>query len=353
MPRCIPAMWLLLSVTAACTSEGSFHGDHPGNGSHGRTAAAAGLAEPDLTQMMPPSHGEATSWSFPAGEHVAGTGPCVGVTLSSVLEQIRSGFAQVRGIRRFRSLGPSGVTMNAGAPVPLTEPSPVPMDRSAFVLGLMDVRSFGAVFFQGERCRGDRCEDRQYWYFETDEQCRPLWVGYHRATDKAGGRYGICVDAIGGPLWHFPGNPTPRQRCDADWSAQDISGTRRAFSIDPHGSCSTIQASIVPIELTVTQGADRAFGAVTLTGSGIPFIDGRTFHGSVERQAFSNSTNETTTGACPVRRDIKIRLDFEEGPSLNAVPGGFGLVDILEQSLGACAQGAGPCAASLHLIKGT
>ena len=318
-----------------------------------RTAAVAGFAEPDLTQMMPPSHGEAIAWGFPAGEHVAGAGPCVGVTLSSVLEQIRSGFAQVRDIRMFRSAGPGGVTMNAGAPVPLAEPASVPMDRSTFVLGLMDVKSFGAVFFQGERCRGDRCEDRQYWYFETDEQCRPRWVGHHRATDKTGGRYGTCVDVVGRSLWHLPSNPAPRQRCDADWSAQDISGTRRAFSIDPLGSCSTIQASIAPIELTVTQGADRAFGTVTLTGSGIPFIDGRTFEGSVERQAFTSSTNEITTGACPVRRDIKMRLDFEDGPSLNAIPGGFGLVDISEQPLGACTQGGGACTASLHLIKGT
>lgn len=335
MTRCIRVMSLLLSVTAACAPDGPIPD------------------ESDLTQMMPPAHGEATTWGFPVGEDVAGGGACVGVTLSSVLEQIRSGFGPVRDIRMFRSVGPVGVTMNAGAPVPLAQPVPVPMDRSAFVLGLMDGQSFGAVFFQGERCLGDRCEDRQYWYFETNEQCRPRWVGYHRATDKKGGRYGTCVDSVGGPLWHFPAIPAPRQRCDADWSAQDISGTRRAFSIDPLGSCSTIQSSIVPIELTVTQGADRAVGTVTLKGSGIAFIDGRTFQGSVERQAFTSSTNETTTGACPVRRDIKILLDFEDGPSVNGVPGGFGLVDISEQALGACNQGAGACAASLHLIKGS
>ncbi len=318
----------------------------------GTAPPAVAAAQPALTEPAQPVHPDAKSWAFPDGEGITGTGPCVGVTLSSVLDSIRRDYADVAHIRDFRSLGPRSAPMSAGPGMPVAEPPPVATEKAAHVLGLIDERSFGAVFFSGERCRGDRCEDRQYWYFETGDECRPRWVGHHRATDKAGGRHGTCIEVAGAPLWRIPGHPSARERCDADWSPQDISGTRKAFSLDPGGTCSVLNETVIPVELTIAQGSDRARATVTFSGTGIPFVDGRAFPGKVERQAFTATINETTNGACSAGREIKINLDFEDGPSINAIPGGFGLVDIKEAIVGSCPQGGGGCSGSLHLIRG-
>ena len=342
------ATWLPILLVAACGAEMPGEPSDP-RGTERRAAPAAVGPAPDLGQLVPPAHGDTVPWGFPAGENVLGNGPCAAVTLASVLGQIRAEVGDVRDIQSFRPSGPRGVMMDAGQATPAgVTPAPA-TEKSTYVVGFMDDRSFGAAFFRGDRCRGDRCEDRQYWYFETDEQCRPRWVGQHRAIDRPGGRYGTCVDATGSSLWHFPGNPAARQRCDADWSPRDISGTRRALSLDPTGTCSGKRGTFVPVDVTITQGADRANALVTLHGTGIAFVDGRAFPGKVERQSFAARITETTTGPCPVQRELLINLDFE-APGLNGLPGGFGVVDITEAPAGPCDTGPKGCGASLHLI---
>lgn len=320
------------------------------SGAEGLASPAAASPAPDLRKLGEPTHANDAAWAFPESVDVKGNGPCANVTLGSVLDAIRAGVEEVREIQTFRSLAPNGA-MNAGPATPVAEPPPATEKRS-YVVGYVDDRSFGAIFFSGQRCGGNSCDDRRYWYYETDDSCRPRWVGHFRTTDRPGGRSGTCVEVTGAPLWRFPGVPAARQRCDADWSPQDISGTRRAFSIDPLGTCSTIKESIVPVTVTIAQAADRANAVVTLHGTGIPFVDGRGFPGQVERQAFNATIDETTTGTCPVRRKFEIRLDFEEGPSINAIPGGFGLVDVTENAAGPCAARPSGCGASLHLIRG-
>jgi mannose-1-phosphate guanylyltransferase len=46
----------------------------------------------------------------------------------------------------------------------------------------------------------------------------------------------------------------------------------------------------------------------------------------------------------------KFDLDFE-GPSINGLPGGFGLIDVTEKPLAPCATPTAGCTTSLHLIR--
>jgi hypothetical protein len=295
-----------------------------------------------------PVHRTAEAWTFPESPSVAGQGECAGVTLASVLEAIRRDFADVADIGTFRAWGPRGVVMNPGLPVAEGSPVMAGTETSSFVVGLMDARSFGAVFFRGARCRGDLCEDRAYWYFETAAGCRPALVGQHRVVQKAGGRFGTCLDVTGAPLWSFPGEPVARQRSDADWSAQDISKTWPAYSLrGPDGTCSTHEA-IVPVDVTITQERDLARARVVVRGTGLAFLDGRDLGGTVERQSLEGMVEETTAEPCAVHRTIRVRLDFEENN--NGLPGGFGLIDIDEQRTGTCPAAEGACWTSLHLM---
>jgi hypothetical protein len=108
---------------------------------------------------------------------------------------------------------------------------------------------------------------------------------------------------------------------------------------------------VVPIVLSITQGVDLGVAALSLSGTGIPFVDGRSFAGKVERRLLTSRTDETVAGDCPVRRRIDISLDFEE-PTNNGLPGGFGMLEITSDVPSGCSPPAGTaCRSSAHIVK--
>jgi hypothetical protein len=304
-------------------------------------------AEPVAPDPPAPVPGAAVSWSHPDSPAVIGQGECQGVSLASVLDSIRGQFGEVGDIQSYRGFGPQGVVLNAGMPVAQGSSPPPATGTSSFVVGLASDRSFGAIFFRGARCRGDLCDEREYWYFETATQCRPRAAGHLRITRQPGGRFGTCLDVTGAPLWSFPAAPGARERCDADWAAQDISKNWLAYSLRPATEACAGEA-IVPIEVAITQERDLAVARVVVRGSGIPYLDGREVRGKVERQRLEAFFEETTQEACAAHRSIRFSLDFEE--SNNGFPNGFGLVDVGEKFMGTCPASAAGCSASLHLI---
>lgn len=304
----------------------------------------------DLNQTTP-HHVDATAWKFLLDSaNGPGPGDCASTTLANTLDVIRDRFADVRQIREFRPSGPRGVTLNAGPATRVGDAVPPADGTSSFVTAKMDEHSFGVTFFRGERCRGDQCLDREFWYFETGANCQPRWVGHHHAVDQIGGLHGTCVDVEGKALWGFPAVLSPRSRCDADWSAQNISGTRKALSLDPGGTCGSKDGAFVPVEITIRQGTDLSKGEISVNGTGIPFFEGRYFSGTVERQGLTADIDEPLANACGASRQFKIRIDLEE-PSINGLPGGFGFIDISDTVTRSCPNGPSGCRASLHFIR--
>jgi hypothetical protein len=338
---CLRSLALMLAASTGCMGEG-LKTDSPKGGD----------ARETLTQIVSPSHLDSQPWAFVPANAVGG-GPCAATTVAELLDQIRDGFADVQDITNLKAPGPVGITVVAG-PVAREGTSPPAVGTASYIIALQDERSLAAIFFRGAGCSGENCQDRRYWFFETGDGCRPRWVGYNRAVDRAGGNHGACVDFEGTSVWSTPGDPEPRRRCDADWSPQNISGTRRAASIDPFGCGQTDHpgpVQVVPIVLSITQEADLGLAALTLSITGIPFVDGRSFVGKVERQSFTSSTDETVAGDCPVRRRIDIGLDFEE-PTNVGLPGGFGVVEITSDVPIGCSPTFGTsCRSSMHLVK--
>lgn len=70
----------------------------------------------------------------------------------------------------------------------------------------------------------------------------------------------------------------------------------------------------------------------------------------VERQSFTADVETNSDGPCSAQRRVKITLDFE-GPSIDGVPAGFGLMDISAASCATAPNEATGCQASLHFIR--
>jgi hypothetical protein len=313
----------------------------------GRGMATSSQTDPGTP--VPAADPRQRDWGFPDSTATTGAGACTGTTVGGFLDSIRRAFPEVRDIQSFRSTGPRGAPASAGAPVRAGEQPPPSTGTSEYVTALMDDRSFGAIFFRGNRCRADLCEEREYWYFDSDAACGPQRAGHHRVVEQAGGRLGTCFEVFGEPLWNVPGSTDARHRCDADWSPQDISGTVRAWSLTAGPTCGKTEA-IVPVDLTIIQDLDPASASIVVSGTGISSLDGRAFRGKVERRRFTASLDETSAGNCPAKRQFTFNIDFE-GPSINGIPGGFGLVDVTEQTIAACPNPAPGCSASLHLVR--
>jgi hypothetical protein len=323
------------TTAGAVTAAG---GDLPGN------AVPASLAP--LTDMVAPVHGATVPWAFLDSAAVHGRGACSGVSFDGVLATIRAGFPAVRDIVKFQSAGPR----DAGPARPAGTPLPEPTAVDASVFGLADERGFAAIFTRYERCSGQNCKDATTWYFETDEACRPRWVGQYssregsRAIDPT-----RCFEITGAPLWGMPAALDPRDRCDADWSPRDVSGRHDLLALAPSRACGGPGVAFVPLALMVTQDADLAHASVVVEGSGVALLEGHAFALPVVRERLQGSFDrQVVEGACTRTGKIVFQLDFE-GANIG-LPNGIGLIDVTETVSGDCAV-ASSCAASLHLIR--
>jgi hypothetical protein len=192
------------------------------------------------------------------------------------------------------------------------------MGLASFYTGFMDDDGFGLVFFRGERCVGESCEDSWYHYFETRAGCEPWPLGHHRRVRRPGGRAGTCWDIEGELRWGLPGALDERERCDTDWSARNISGTYDVITADAHD----LSTGLLPARITFAQGKDLARATLTVSGSSSPFLNDTPFAGDVERRRFSAKIDEPLTSPCRGRRRATISFDFESFAFT------FGIIDL-------------------------
>jgi hypothetical protein len=306
---------------------------------------AAGSQGPTLSRLEAPQHPDAEPWAFPNSDMAAAPGPCAAFTIQSLAAQIRSRFPAVQSIDTFRMLGPDGPAMDVGPGTLAGEPPPPAVMTDSYFSGLLDAQSVGIVFYQGVTCRGQSCEDQTYWYFETASDCAPRWVGqYHQVLR------GTCLDASGSALWNLPATLDPRQLCNADWSPRPIGGVRAATLLGiGMDTCGGTAMNLAPTELAISQSADLQSATVTVSGTGIPALDGRPFVGDVKRERVEIHVTDDLPGPCAATRQFSVTVDFE-GSRNFPVAGAFAGIDVMDTVSAGCTRTDATCVASMFLL---
>jgi hypothetical protein len=268
------------------------------------------------------------------------------MTIGGLADQIRRAFPDVQGIDTFRTSGPLAAPLDAGPGTAVGAPLAPALMTDSYFTALADDHLLGVIFYLGQTCRGQNCEDQRYWYFETDDTCAPRWVGDYHQTQRD-----TCYDASGDALWDIPAALDPRQRCDADWSPRPIAGQRTATSLgigaDTCGG--TAGPPQMGVQLQLSQSPDLGSATAVLRDTGIPALDGRAFTGTVKRKRLEIQTTEDLPGACPASRSFKITVDFE-GSNNFPIPGAFAGIDIVDTRASGCTRADATCATFLFLL---
>lgn len=108
----------------------------------------------------------------------AGTGPCAGKTVRSLIDQIGAADPTF-----------SGLPLYGGADS---------TDRGAVYAFARGEVGFSLVFKYGSGDCPSGCIDHEYWYFQTDADCVPRQVGHYFQQSSR---------ACGTPMWGVPANP--------------------------------------------------------------------------------------------------------------------------------------------------
>lgn len=279
--------------------------------------------------MSEPTHPDSVTWAFVGSPDIEGTGACGGVTARSVLQTIWTAFPDLADIDTVQPIDPTGIPVfNAGPAQPANEPAFLG-GTDEHILVLMDGGTFAFVFVRGSRCSGQSCLDSQRWYFETDDDCSPRWVGYYQEIQRDG-----CVDVSGDPLWGLPGARSLRSICGADLSPRDISGEYPVTLLMAFTAtlCDGSPVDgVVPATLAITQTADLATASAEVRDSGIPLIDDVSLSGNVEYTSFEATVETPREGSCSITRQYAFQFEGEANDAFGGLF--FAILDVTE-SLG-------------------
>jgi hypothetical protein len=120
-----------------------------------------------------------------------GRGTCAGVTAANVVAAMRGAHPELADIPSTREPGVGG-------------------DQSFVFSYLRDDGSFALIVKRGDGDCVSGCISKEYWYFDTDEMCKPRQVGhYNDAFNDAGNCYAIT----GEPMWDVPSKADPAYVC--------------------------------------------------------------------------------------------------------------------------------------------
>lgn len=192
----VPVLGLAFSLLAGC---GGAAAD-----SLGRDASADGVVDGAAPTDAPRSdanlgtHDSAIANGAAPGRYLttakaAGAGACVGKTLADVIAAIHvlePSLADIVAI-----YAPAGGTGDG---------------RFIYAYARAD-GGFDVVFKRGKGDCAAGCTDNEYFYFSTDEACRPKKVGHYRAA--WGADSGACPQVEGEPMWNHPPTADSLQVC--------------------------------------------------------------------------------------------------------------------------------------------
>jgi hypothetical protein len=327
-----------LSLLAGCGSSGSpaggtsisgaAGGSSPADGGPGDAAAMGAAGSTGTTSPTVVAGGAATNGTaaIPAanatapGKYVTasttpGAGPCTGVTLASLLEQIRAANPTLADITTVYNPAP---TASGG-------------DGSFIYPYARADGGFDIVFKRGLGDCPAGCTDNAYQYFATDAACAPVAVGHYHAT------WGTqnCLTVDGTPMWNHPPPPDPLTVCGQDNTPRDLRGTYLLHASGQRQPCSATPAKAATIDTTVSllieqDAKDLASGFVTFSGTGHALVDGVRLPARFQRRRFDAALQSSNLpSACPREQSVTSRYDFE-----NYQPGG---IEVTESGNDACA----------------
>jgi hypothetical protein len=225
-----------------------------------------------------------------------GAGECAGVALSEVIAVIRE-------------LRPDLVDV-----VKLYEPDPERVGDGSFIYAFRRADGgFAVVFKRGGGDCPAGCTINDYWYFETSAACAVAEIGEaHRDFEH-------CMEPDQLPRWGIPRAAQPSEICDADLSAQDISGNYELIACGHVNACwdgkapseSTPLPSPLPLRIR-QDPEDLSHGTVMLDGTGEPLLDGHVFDATFERRSFRVMAEYTNLPAtCVEQWSLQLEYDLE------------------------------------------
>lgn len=229
-----------------------------------------------------------------------GGGVCAEHTLSEVLAAVHELRPDLADIRRLYT---PDVELGVGGDVP-----------DGDVVGNVHAfqRPDGGFALVLQRGSGDcpsGCIVRDYWYFETSDDCGVALVGESH-------RNGECMEPDQLPRWGVPAAARPQDICGADLAPQDVSGTYSVTTCGQHLTCeNSSREQPLPVTLTmrVQQDPDNlAQGTVSFDGTGLDSFDRQLFDATFERRAFTvNAQRSQEPSTCVEDWSFSLQYDLD------------------------------------------
>jgi len=280
------------SSDAASSTNDAHASDGAANDASG--AAGAGAEDPNVvTGGMTVATAPGLYLTNPSA---TGTGACAGVTLATVLTQIRAADATLADI------------------VTIYDPATSTSDGTFIYPYARSDGGFDLVFKRGLGDCAAGCTENDYTYYATGDACVATKVGhYHSAWGS-----GTCLTVDGAPLWSHPPAPDPLTVCGQDDAAQDLRGTYQLHATGSRTPCAATAVAGSSIDATIgvviaQTASDLGAGTVTFSGTGDSLVDGVALPATFQRRRFDASLDSTTTSsACPRQSSVTARYDFEQ-----------------------------------------
>lgn len=277
-------------------SGGSKHNDPPtggnDNGSGGKSNDNTGgtAGETGTEDDSPPKILRGADLELP------GTGACEGVSLGEFIE-------------RAHELRPELADIEALTP----GSGEVLADPGREIIPLQSDDGFLLAFKRGDGDCEAGCISSTYFYFESDEECQPVYLGKYSAIYDSENK---CYEVEGERRWDVGRNVPTTSRCDYEPYAADVSGSHEVSAEGSIVPCSTEsgeeEAWEEALEFVVEQDPSDPTKAEVSFKNVHPKVDAGSWPATVEADVLSVDF-ERSKSSCIDSVAVDFSYDFAEG----------------------------------------